>query len=80
MKEQAKINKQLNKAKIKYVQGLFEASHKNPTCFSRPFLKGRHGILTVIFLSTTCPGLNPQIRAIYNKAEAHEYDLVGAIV
>jgi ribosomal protein S12 methylthiotransferase len=84
MKEQAKISKRLNKAKIgKTFPVLFEGlSQESDLLFQGRFQSQAQEIDGYILINDMPEDLEPTIGAIYNVriTEAHEYDLVGAIV
>lgn len=84
MKEQAKISKQLNKAKIgNTYRVLFEGLSQESDLLFQGRLEGQTQEIDGYILINDMPDdLEPQIGAIYNVkiTEAHEYDLVGAIV
>jgi ribosomal protein S12 methylthiotransferase len=84
MKEQAKISKRLNKAKIgKTFPVLFEGlSQESDLLFQGRFQGQAQEIDGYILINDMPEDLEPTIGAIYNVriTEAHEYDLVGAIV
>ncbi|MCC7306871.1 MAG: 30S ribosomal protein S12 methylthiotransferase RimO [Acidobacteria bacterium] len=84
MKEQAKISKSLNKAKIgKTYKVLFEGLSRESDLLFQGRLEGQAQEIDGYILINDIPeDLDPKIGAIYNVriTEAHEYDLVGAIV
>ena len=84
MKEQAKISKQLNKAKIgNTYRVLFEGLSQESDLLFQGRLEGQAQEIDGYILINDMPeDLDPQIGAIYNVkiTEAHEYDLVGEIV
>ena len=84
MKEQAKISKQLNKSKIgNTYRVLFEGLSQESDLLFQGRLEGQAQEIDGYILINDMPeDLEPQIGAIYNVkiTEAHEYDLVGAIV
>jgi ribosomal protein S12 methylthiotransferase len=84
MKEQAKISKQLNKAKIGNTYPvIFEGLSQESDLLFQGRLQGQAQEIDGYILINDVPeGLDPQIGSIYNVhiTEAHEYDLVGAIV
>lgn len=84
MKEQAKISKSLNKAKIgKTFKVLFEGLSRESDLLFQGRLEGQAQEIDGYILINDIPeDLDPKIGAIYNVriTEAHEYDLVGAIV
>lgn len=84
MKEQAKISKQLNKAKIgKTFPVIFEGLSQESDLLFQGRLQGQAQEIDGYILINDMPEtLSPCVGAIYNVkiTEAHEYDLVGAIV
>lgn len=84
MKEQAKISKQLNKAKIgKTYKVLFEGLSQESDLLFQGRLEGQAQEIDGYILINDIPeDLEPEIGAIYDVriTEAHDYDLVGAIV
>ena len=84
MKEQARISKQLNKSKIgNTYRVLFEGLSQESDLLFQGRLEGQTQEIDGYILINDMPdNLAPQIGAIYNVkiTEAHEYDLVGAIV
>ncbi|MCC6327839.1 MAG: 30S ribosomal protein S12 methylthiotransferase RimO [Acidobacteria bacterium] len=84
MKEQAKISKSLNKAKIgNTYKVLFEGLSRESDLLFQGRLEGQAQEIDGYILINDIPeDLDPKIGAIYNVriTEAHEYDLVGAIV
>lgn len=84
MKEQAKISKQLNKAKIgKTFPVIFEGLSQESDLLFQGRLQGQTQEIDGYILINDIPeGLEPEIGAIYNTriTEAHEYDLIGEIV
>jgi ribosomal protein S12 methylthiotransferase len=84
MKEQAKISKQLNRAKIgKTYPVIFEGLSQESDLLFQGRLEGQTQEIDGYILINDIPqNLDPQIGAIYNVkiTEAHEYDLVGEIV
>jgi len=84
MKEQAKISKELNKAKIGNTYPvIFEGLSQESDLLFQGRLEGQTQEIDGYILINDMPeDLDPQIGAIYNVTitEAHEYDLVGAIV
>ncbi len=84
MKLQAKISKQLNRAKIgKTFPVLFEGLSQESDLLFQGRLEGQTQEIDGYILINDIPeNLEPQIGAIYNVkiTEAHEYDLVGEIV
>ncbi|MGE3467064.1 MAG: 30S ribosomal protein S12 methylthiotransferase RimO [Pyrinomonadaceae bacterium] len=84
MKEQAKISKQLNKAKIgQTYKVLFEGLSQESDLLFQGRLEGQTQEIDGYILINDMPDdLEPQIGTIYDVqiTEAHEYDLVGRIV
>ena len=84
MKEQAKISKQINKSKIgNTYRVLFEGLSQESDLLFQGRLEGQAQEIDGYILINDIPeNLEPQIGAIYNVkiTEAHEYDLVGAII
>lgn len=84
MKEQAKISKRLNKAKIgQTYKVLFEGLSQESDLLFQGRLEGQTQEIDGYILINDVPeGLNPEIGKIYNVkiTEAHDYDLIGAIV
>ncbi|MEO6655968.1 MAG: 30S ribosomal protein S12 methylthiotransferase RimO [Pyrinomonadaceae bacterium] len=84
MKEQAKISKQLNKAKIgNTYRVLFEGLSQESDLLFQGRLEGQTQEIDGYILINDMPDfLDPKVGAIYDVriTEAHEYDLVGAIV
>ena len=84
MKEQAKISKQLNKAKIgKTFPVLFEGISRESELLFQGRLQGQTQEIDGYILINDMPeNFEPQIGSIYNVriTEAHEYDLIGEIV
>ncbi len=84
MKEQAKISKQLNKARIgKTYPVMFEGLSQESDLLFQGRLQGQTQEIDGYILINDVPeDLEPQIGAIYDVriTEAHEYDLVGSIV
>lgn len=84
MKEQAKISKANNHAKIgNTYKVLFEGLSQESDLLFQGRLEGQTQEIDGYILINDMPeNLQPQIGAIYNVriTEAHEYDLVGAIV
>ncbi len=84
MKEQAKISKRLNKAKIgQTFPVLFEGLSQESDLLFQGRLQGQAQEIDGYILINDMPeDLEPQIGAIYDVriTEAHEYDLVGEIV
>lgn len=83
MKEQARISKQLNKAKIGNTYSvMFEGiSKESDLLFQGRFESQTQDIDGYILINDMPEGFEPKVGAIYNVkiTEAHEYDLVGAI-
>jgi ribosomal protein S12 methylthiotransferase len=84
MKEQAKISKQLNRAKVgKTYPVIFEGLSQESDLLFQGRLQGQTQEIDGYILINDIPDdLEPKIGAIYDVkiTEAHEYDLVGAIV
>ncbi|MBK8466951.1 MAG: 30S ribosomal protein S12 methylthiotransferase RimO [Chloracidobacterium sp.] len=84
MKEQAKISKQLNRAKIgQTFSVIFEGLSQESDLLFQGRLEGQTQEIDGYILINDMPeSLDPQIGAIYNVkiTEAHDYDLVGEIV
>lgn len=84
MKEQAKISKQLNRAKIGLTfPVIFEGLSQESDLLFQGRLEGQTQEIDGYILINDMPeDLDPKIGAIYNVriTEAHEYDLVGEIV
>ena len=84
MKEQAKISKQLNKAKIgETYEVMFEGLSKESDLLFQGRLQGQTQDIDGYILINDMPeDLEPEIGGIYNVriTEAHDYDLVGVIV
>lgn len=84
MKEQAKISKRLNKAKIgKTFPVLFEGlSQESDLLFQGRFQGQAQEIDGYILINDMPENLEPQIGSIYDVriTQAHEYDLVGEII
>src|SRR5256714_8882047 len=84
MKEQAKISKQLNRAKIgKTFPVMFEGISQESDLLFQGRLQGQTQEIDGYILINDMPeDLKPEIGAVYNVriSEAHEYDLVGCIV
>lgn len=84
MKEQAKISKQLNKAKIgKTYPVMFEGLSQESDLLFQGRLEGQTQEIDGYILINDMPDdLVPKIGEVYNVriTEAHEYDLVGAIL
>ncbi|MEP7076977.1 MAG: 30S ribosomal protein S12 methylthiotransferase RimO [Acidobacteriota bacterium] len=83
MKEQAKISKQLNKAKVgNTYKVMFEGiSQESDLLFQGRFEGQTQEIDGYILINDMPEGLEPKLGAIYDVkiTEAYEYDLVGAI-
>lgn len=84
MKEQAKISRQLNKAKIgNTYKVLFEGLSQESDLLFQGRLEGQTQEIDGYILINDMPeDFEPEIGAIYNVriTEAHDYDLVGEIV
>jgi ribosomal protein S12 methylthiotransferase len=84
MKEQAKISKQLNKAKLgETYKVMFEGLSQESDLLFQGRLEGQTQEIDGYILINDMPeGFAPQIGELYNVrlTEAHEYDLVGEIV
>lgn len=84
MKEQAKISKQINKAKIgKTYPVLFEGLSQESDLLFQGRLQGQAQEIDGYILINDMPeDLEPQIGAVYDVkiTQAHEYDLIGEIV
>jgi ribosomal protein S12 methylthiotransferase len=84
MKEQAKISKQLNRAKLgKTFPVMFEGLSQESDLLFQGRLQGQTQEIDGYILINDMPkDLDPQIGAIYNVRinAAHEYDLVGEIL
>ncbi len=84
MKEQAKISKQLNRAKVgKTFPVIFEGlSQESDLLFQGRFEGQAQEIDGYVLINDMPDQLDPQIGAVYNVriTEAYEYDLVGTIV
>lgn len=84
MKEQAKISKQLNKAKLgNTYKVMFEGLSQESDMLFQGRLQGQTQEIDGYILINDMPeDLRPEIGAIYDVriTEAHEYDLVGEIV
>lgn len=84
MKEQAKISKRKNKAKVGNIyKVLFEGLSKESDLLFQGRLEGQAQEIDGYVLINDMPeDLDPQIGAIYDVriSEAHDYDLIGAIV
>ncbi|MGH9819375.1 MAG: 30S ribosomal protein S12 methylthiotransferase RimO, partial [Pyrinomonadaceae bacterium] len=84
MKEQARISKQLNKAKIGNTYPvMFEGiSQESDLLFQGRFQSQTQDIDGYILINDMPEGFEPKMGAIYDVkiTEAHEYDLVGEII
>jgi ribosomal protein S12 methylthiotransferase len=84
MKEQAKISKQLNKAKIGHTfPVLFEGLSQESDLLFQGRLPGQAQEIDGYILINDIPeGLEPAVGSIYDVriTEAHEYDLIGEII
>lgn len=84
MKEQAKISKELNKARIgKVFPVMFEGLSRESDLLFQGRLEGQAQEIDGYILINDMPdGFDPQIGEIYDVriTEAHEYDLVGEII
>ncbi len=84
MKEQAKISKQINKARVgETYKIMFEGLSQESDLLFQGRLEGQTQEIDGYILINDMPDdFEPQIGAIYDLkiSEAHEYDLVGAIV
>lgn len=84
MKEQAKISKRKNKAKIgKTFKVIFEGVSQESDLLFQGRLEGQAQEIDGHILINDVPeDLSPEIGAIYDVriSEAHEYDLIGAII
>ena len=84
MKEQAKISKRKNAAKIGNVyKVLFEGLSKESDLLFQGRLEGQAQEIDGYILINDIPeNLNPKIGEIYNVKinEAHNYDLIGEII
>ena len=84
MKEQAKISKQINRSKIgNTYKVLFEGLSQESDLLFQGRLEGQTQEIDGYILINDMPeNLDPKIGAIYNVkiTEAHEYDLIGAII
>jgi ribosomal protein S12 methylthiotransferase len=84
MKEQAKISKRKNKAKIgKTFPVLFEGLSQESDLLFQGRLEGQAQEIDGYILINDMPdGFEPKVGEIYNVqiTEAHEYDLIGAII
>ena len=84
MKEQAKISKQLNKARIgQTYKVMFEGLSQESDLLFQGRLQGQTQDIDGYILINDMPeGLEPKMGAIYNVriTEAHEYDLIGELI
>ena len=84
MKEQAKISKQLNKAKIgQTYQVMFEGISQESDLLFQGRLQGQTQDIDGYILINDMPdGLEPQMGKLYDVriTEAHEYDLIGELI
>lgn len=84
MKEQAKVSRQLNRSKVgETFKVMFEGlSRESDLLFQGRFEGQTQEIDGYVLINDIPDGLAPQIGAIYDVqiTEAHDYDLVGAIV
>lgn len=84
MKEQAKISKRKNKAKVgQTFKVLFEGLSQESDLLFQGRLEGQAQEIDGYILINDMPeNFNPQIGAIYNVkiSEAHNYDLIGEII
>ena len=84
MKEQAKISKQINKAKIgNTYKVMFEGlSQESDLLFQGRLEAQAHEIDGYILINDIPAGLDPIIGATYDVriSDAYEYDLIGEIV
>lgn len=84
MKEQARISKKLNKAKVgETFEVMFEGISQESDLLFQGRLQGQtQDIDGYILINDVPEDLEPQMGAIYNVriTEAHEYDLIGQIV
>ena len=84
MKEQAKISKQLNKAKVgQTYKIMFEGlSQESDLLFQGRFEGQTQDIDGYVLINDMPENLKPEMGAIYNVriTEAHEYDLIGELV
>lgn len=84
MKEQANISKRLNKAKVgNTFKVLFEGLSQESDLLFQGRLEGQAQEIDGYILINDMPDdFDPQVGAIYNVriTEAHDYDLIGAIV
>jgi ribosomal protein S12 methylthiotransferase len=84
MKEQAKISKQINKAKIgNTYRALFEGLSQESDLLFQGRLEGQAEEIDGVILINDMPeGFQPTVGDIYDVriTQAHDYDLVGEIV
>ena len=84
MKEQAKISKQLNRAKVgQTYKIMFEGlSQESDLLFQGRFEGQTQDIDGYVLINDMPENLKPEMGAIYNVriTEAHEYDLIGELV
>ena len=84
MKEQAKISKQLNKARIgQTYKVMFEGLSQESDLLFQGRLAGQTQDIDGYILINDMPeGLSPKMGGIYDVriTEAHEYDLIGELV
>ena len=84
MKEQAKISKRKNKAKVgKTFPVLFEGISQESDLLFQGRLEGQAQEIDGYILINDMPdSFEPRVGEIYNVqiTEAHEYDLIGAII
>jgi ribosomal protein S12 methylthiotransferase len=84
MKEQAKISKQLNKARIgQTYKVMFEGLSQESDLLFQGRLQGQTQDIDGYILINDMPdGLEPKMGAIYDVriTEAHEYDLIGELI
>ncbi len=84
MKEQAKISREMNRAKVgQTYKVMFEGlSEESDLLFQGRFEGQTQEIDGHILINDVPDGLEPEIGAIYDVriTEAHDYDLVGAII
>ena len=84
MKEQARISKQLNKAKVgETYKVMFEGISQESDLLFQGRLQGQTQDIDGYILINDMPdGLEPQMGALYDVriTEAHEYDLIGELI
>lgn len=84
MKTQAKISRELNKAKVGGVfPAMFEGIAEESDLLFQARLEGQaREIDGHILINDVCEGLSPEIGGLYDVriTEAHDYDLVGEII